>query len=102
MSDQEHYARLRAERREQYQRDHPELGDGTGTFVAEIKEPGDTTGFPRLFVNFYDSPNGMENISLYVIPVFPPGSDYNQKIKIAEALSDMIEQSVCRFVAFLD
>lgn len=102
MSDQEHYARLRAERREQYKRDHPELGDGTGTFVAEIKEPGDTSGFPSLFLNFYDAPNGMENISLYVIPEFPPGSDYNQRFKIAKDLSDALEQRVCRFVAFPD
>ena len=100
MSDHEYYAQLRAERREQYRRDHPELRDGTGTFVAELKEPGDTSGFPFLYLNFYDAPSGMENISLYVVPEFPPGSNYDQRFKVAEDLKRTLEEKVCRFTAY--
>lgn len=102
MSQHEDYARLRAERRKQYREDHPELGDGTGTFVAELKEPPDDSGFPALFINFYDAPNGMESVSLYVIPEYPPGSNYDKRFDIANDLKRMLEQKVCRFTAFRD
>ena len=102
MSDHQYYARLRSEQRKQYRKDHPELGDGTGTFVAELKEPADRSGFPFLFINFYDAPNGMENVSLYMIPEYPPGADYDQRFDIANELKRALEQKVCRFTAFPD